>query len=276
VLLDAQIVAADAALSGGGDSMGAAEARAMHAEVARMRLMADREIISNGTAMMRVMLGLPGDAALPPPADDLGEPDLASIPDEAELLDLSRRRPEVMAAEARLRAAEARRADAEANGLPNWEAMAGWSTMEDSQDMRFTVGVGVQIPVQRAPRQAQRIAAGEMVNAARSAVEAAMSEADRDVLVAAARLREHAAAVRLLRDEELPATQAAVDAARAAQASGKANLVDVIQAERRRLTAEQRLLFEKHEYFHWMGELECCIGMSLVDLSRPSSAINEK
>ena len=264
-ILDAAIAATEARLADGSAMvLGMAEARAMRAEVARMRSMAHRDREVMGAAMMRAMMGLPGDAAIPEPGGLIAV-DLSIIPDQADLLEVGRSRPEVARAQAALDLAQARRRDAQANGLPDWEVMAGYTTMEEDRDMRFTLGVGVSVPVQRAPRDAARESAAQGQRAAEARLRQALAEADHEIVAAVARLRDHAEAVRLLEEEELPATAAAVAAAEAALASGMGGLGEVVAARRRHLDAQQRLVFEQHEWFHWLGELECCIGMRTLD-----------
>lgn len=259
-LLDASIQAAESQFAAGGSLMGLAEAKAMRAEVSRMRHMAERDSEVMGASPMRVMMGLSGDAAVPP-ADQVMAVDLSLIPEQADLLSLGRARPEVAITDARIAAARARDRDARANGRPDWEVMVGWTTMEPSDDMRFSVGLGFQLPIQQGPRQAARESSVHELRAAQAAKAQALAEADHEVIAAATHLRDHAFAITLITDEELPATAAAIQAAESAQAGGRGSLVDVIIARRRHLETQQRLIREQRDWFEWIGELEYCIGM---------------
>ncbi len=262
--VEAQIIAAEAMTAGGGPGQDVAMARAELAMLHREEVTVARSLYTNGIAMMLAMVGQPGDATVPPPVAELPPADVAIIPAHQDLLELARARPEVMAATARLQAAQAAQARASTNRLPDWDVEAGWTTMENDQAMRFTLGVGIAIPVPNHARAAERNTAHYQVQAAQAERDQALAEADHAVLDAEARLREFAEHIHILRDQEIPAREAAVNLAASAQANGQGTLGAVILARRLQFSATRELLFAQHEFFHWVGELECCIGMALV------------
>jgi len=268
---EAQIGAAEAMVAGGGPGQDLAMARAELAMLHREHATVSRTLYTNGIAMMVAMLGLPGDATIPPPVAELPPAQVDIIPARQDLLELARGRPEVMAATARLQAAQATLAQASTNRLPDWDVEAGWNTMEDDRAMRFTLGVGVAIPVPDRARAAERSTAQYLVQAAQAERDLARAEADRAVLDAEARLREYAAHIHILRDQEIPAREAAVALAESAQANGQGSLAAGILARRLQFSAKRELLIAEHEFFHWLGELECCIGMALVAPARGAS-----
>ena len=243
--------AADAAASAGGPALPAAEAALALATLDRRLLTATRELTEK-IAALNAMLGRAADAALPPPVVDLE--DAAQLPAIDALKDWAHRLPVVRAAEARVREAEARVAQARRDGRPELGVSAGWSSME-MRDNRFTVGVSTTLPVWRGRRDAAVDEAAAATRAARAGLAKAIADSERDVLENRARLVEGGQAIVLLRTAAIPAAERALAAARAAYGSGTGPLADVLRS--RRMLVETRLqeLIERHEYFHRRGYL---------------------
>lgn len=243
--------AADAAAAAGGPALPAAEAALALATLDRRLLTATREMTEK-TAALNAMLGRAADAALPPPVVELDDP--TPLPPIDTLKTWSHRLPVVHAAEARVREAEARIAQARRDGRPDLGISAGWSSMEE-RDNRFTVGVSTTLPVWRGRRDAAVDEAAADARAARAALAAAIADSERDVLENRARLVEGEQGIALLRTAAIPAAERALAAARAAYAASNGSLSDLLRT--RRMLAETRLAeaIERHEYFHRRGYL---------------------
>jgi outer membrane protein TolC len=243
--------AADAAATAGGPALPAAEAALALATLDRRLLTAHREMAEKAGAL-NAMLGRAADAALPPPVVELDEP--TPLPPVDTLKPWAHRLPVVLAAESRVREAEARIAQARRDGRPELGVSAGWSSMEE-RDNRFSVGVSTTLPVWRGRRDAAVDEAAADARAARAALAAAVADSERDVLENRARLIEGDQAIALLRSAAIPAAERALAAARAAYAAGNGTLADVLRT--RRMLVETRLAeaVERHEYFHRRGYL---------------------
>lgn len=172
------------------------------------------------------------DAPLPPPPQvlDPGAEEEADV--DGRVAAALAARPELLAAEARVRGGEAAVALARRAFLPEVTLTAGYDGGEDAAEMRPMVGVALEVPLQVGRRRAA-------LEEARAGLEAARS--DRAAVEAEVRLAvrsgaERAAAARrvllVVRDRLLPAARDQLDAARAAFETGQESFLAVIVAER--------------------------------------------
>lgn len=188
---------------------------------------AQRRLIARLDALLR----LPADAPLPPPLGALPVPamemgDAASAPAAAV------ERPELRAQRAVIAARQAELDLARLGRRPDFEAMAGYSSMWEDQEHRFTVGVGVNLPLRRGRIAAEVAAAEAELARANAALQRLVDQLDAEAVSAAADRDEAVHLVELYRDRVLPAARDQVQAARSSFETGGESMLGVIEAER--------------------------------------------
>jgi outer membrane protein TolC len=203
-----------------------AEAELLHREV---ELQADRRIAQE---QMNVLLHREPALPLPPLPPTLDEPPADGADAGAG------ERPELRAAEARVRAREARVSLARREALPDLRVMGAFDAMEEEDEMRPQLGIAVSIPLQRTRRAAQLDEAEAELEAARAERAGVESQLHFSVLRARERLAEAHHAREILRDRVLPAARDRVASARAAFEVGQSSFSVLIDAERSLRDAE--------------------------------------
>jgi outer membrane protein TolC len=202
-------------------------AEPLSAEVEIARLEREASDLEADVAVLRAelngLLHRPPDAALPVPAD------LGPVPTVA---DADVQRSELRAAAAAVERAEARVDDARLGFLPELEIRTGYNSMWDAAAMRWTVGLGIMLPVQAGARRAALDAA--RADAARAEAERASVEDRVAVEVRAAEARLVAARRNLVVLDErlLPAAEEQLTARRAAYVTGGSGWLEVLEALR--------------------------------------------
>lgn len=216
--------------SGRGSTQDALQAEVELGNLARERVMLDTERISI-VARLDGLLHRDTTAPLPNPAAELAIPAVPA--DAATLIQAALAdHPDRDAAAARTRAAEANVRSAERAYYPDFELMASYDSMWDMPEHRWMVGVGVELPVQRAKRAAQVDAAQARVAQSRAAAERVSDAIRVDVVRTHRELVEAVLIVKLYDGRLLPAARAQVDAALAGFTTGANDFPAVITAER--------------------------------------------
>jgi len=139
--------------------------------------------------------------------------------------------PRQRAATARVQAREADLAYAERAFYPDLELIATYDGFWDAWQQRLTVGIGVEIPLQRGKRRAavERARAEAAKATAELASVSDMLDEDRDR--ARREVEEASRALELYEHQLLPATRARVDAALAGYTAGQNPFTTVVMAE---------------------------------------------
>jgi outer membrane protein TolC len=141
-------------------------------------------------------------------------------------------RPQRVAADARVRAGEARAALAERAYFPDFEIMGSYDSMWDMPQHRWMVGVGIDVPIQRGKRDANAAAARARVVQAQATRDRTVDDIRVEVTRAHREVEEAIHVVELYDTRLLPAARAQVDAALAGLATGQNDFPAVIGAER--------------------------------------------
>lgn len=187
----------------------------------RERLMLDTQQRA-AIARLNRLLHRPPEAPLPPPPEQL----VAAGPPSAAAVD-----PRT-AARARVRARRAAVASAERAFYPDLELMAGYDAMFDDWRHRFTIGLAIEIPLERSGRVAS-VERARAALAGASAELAAASDALAEDRARARRDVDEATSTLALYDQRaVPNARARIDAALAAFTAGQASFSTVMMAER--------------------------------------------
>jgi len=164
----------------------------------------------------------PGEA--PPPAP--------GAPGHGELAAALADRPELRAADARVRAGEAEVALARRAFLPDVTLVGGYDGMEEASEMRPMVGLSFEVPLQLGRRRAALEEARARLESARAERAALEAELHAALASAAARVEEARRVLAVVRDRLLPAARDRLDAARAAFETGQEDFDALITAQR--------------------------------------------
>ena len=182
-------------------------------------------------AKMDALLRRPADVPLPPAPGDLPVPAMDMEHGPA-LASAAVERPELRAQRAAIAARRAELELARRGRQPDFEAMAGYSSMWDTPEHRFTVGVGVNLPLRRRRIAAEIAAAQAELERSNAALQRLTDQFDAEAVTAAADRDEAVHLVELYRDRVLPAARDQVQAARASFETGGESMLGVIEAER--------------------------------------------
>ena len=215
-------------------------------------------------------------------ASELRRPDTLPSPPDAlaigEPITLLRRRPDVAAAESAVLAAAARAGVAAADVFPRLVLTGGVGLQSfsvadvDNRGRRFGIGVGVTVPFLEWNRIRQRILAAD------ATAEAALADYERTALIA---LEEAERAITTYAQERarfrhldlaVRSARAAADLARQRFQLGADNFLTVLDAERVRLDAEDRLAQSRVEVTRQAASIFKALGGGWSEAERLTSA----
>lgn len=179
-------------------------------------------------------------------SDPFGVPPAALPPLDALLLRAASN-PDLLAAEARLRATQAGVEVERAARVPNLEVSAGARRFEESGDFGFVAGVSVELPLFTRNMDGVRAAEAD-AEAVRLEATSARLKAEARIRQLYARLAALEAKILRLKETALPLTERALALVRQAHQQGKAGYLDVLEARRSLVEARLRFIETVTEY----------------------------
>ncbi len=221
-------------------------------------------------AMINGLLNRSPQSTLPPPAPlpAPGEPPTLQVLQEAALEE----HPELRRIQARIAGARARHGLAEKDYFPDFRLSAGYNSLWDDADKRWTVGLSVNLPFDFSnKRSASRDAASADI------MRYQWQLTDREAQLLAqleqgrARVEEAREIVAIHRQRLLPLAEESLDAAVADYRAGQGSFLNVIDAERQQLRTEDNLARAQADYLRTLADLERAAGRPL-DIAPPTSA----
>lgn len=225
-------------------------------------------------AQINALLGRPADRPLPPPGR-LAEPQELP-PAERLRTAAAHRHPELSGLRDRVAAGEAEVDLVRKDFYPDFELMTGYSNMWDERDMRWTVGVGISLPLDRGKRRAELDAA----KAARQRAEWNLADRRAGLLAeletARAKAAESQHIIHLYENRLLPLARETLNASLAAYRSGDGDFLSVIEAEKEALRAELELARARADYARRLAELKRWTGGELPAADRTPSQDNRE
>ncbi len=239
---------------------------ALQAEVARARLAAEAITLERRRrevqARINALLNRPAQADLPPPAalpEPITLPPLASLQQSA-----AHEHPALARVRARIAEAQAQKDLAEKDFYPDFRVMAGYNSLWDNPDKRWTIGVGINLPLDY----------GDKRNAALDAARAELIRSrwqmtDREARLlgelesARAGVEAAASVIGIHQSRLLPLAEDNLAAARADYRAGAGSFLNVIDAERERLRTEEGAARARADYVRRLAELERWVGAPL-------------
>jgi cobalt-zinc-cadmium efflux system outer membrane protein len=235
-----------------------AEAELTHLEHDAVVLASQRTIT---VAQMNELLHRDPELPLPPPPKDLtvsAAPDArgaAHLADEA-----ASHRPEIAATRSRARAEQARAERAERESYPDISVSTSYSSMWDTPEHRWMVGLSLNVPIQLG----RRAGAIEEANAARARFDSETGrltdKARTEVFVALKRLEEAAHVLHLYEERLIPVARDQVDAARAGFITSRNDFVAVIGAEKNLRGVELEYQMMRADFDKQRAELDNACG----------------
>lgn len=189
-------------------------------------------------ARIGALLHRRSEAPLPPPPSRLDPPALEPLEVDALVLRALRERPELRAAEARVRGRRSGVALARREFLPDVTLVGGWDGLWQEAELRPMVGLSIDLPIRIARRRAALAEANAELSGATSERTALEDEVRFEVTSAALRVEESRHVLHLIENRVLPAARDRVEAARAGFETGRNGFDALIEAERQLRDAE--------------------------------------
>ena len=138
--------------------------------------------------------------------------------------------------------------------------MGTYNSLWEAPEQRFTVGVGVNLPVQRARRQAAVEEAQARQMRAEQEYARLVDTVRVDVEQAYQRLLDVHHAIRLFQDRLLPAAHDRIEAARAGFEAGRTTFLTVIDAEKNQRTVTLRYQELLADLYRRQAQLDRAVG----------------
>jgi len=199
------------------------------------------------------------------PRFERAEGDLARlprVPSEAELASLLEASPSVSRWQAELARRNASRARATSDRVPDVTVIAGPRRLSGPGDTAFVVGVSVPLPLWNRHRFAIAEAEHRVAKVAAEASSARLRSVT-DLATARVGLQASSEEAQLLRTRVLPGTERAVEALRRGYEQGRFAQIEVLDAERARLAAQDQYLRALVEAHHSAQQIERLTGVPL-------------
>ncbi|HET8935108.1 MAG TPA: TolC family protein [Polyangiales bacterium] len=209
------------------------------------------------TAQINALLHRDPERALPPPPAAVPARD--SDP-EASPEKMLAQRPDIAAARARVRIADARRQVAEREYHPDLTLALNYNSMWDMPEHRFMAGVSLNLPLQRERRQAALDEAAAMRASAESDSQNMTDAARAELAVSARRISEAERAVTLFEQRIVPLARERIEAVRAGFISAQNSFSALIEAERALRSAELELLMARADLSKQRAALDRTLG----------------
>jgi len=209
-------------------------------------------------ARLNALMNEPPDAALPPPATI---PSGQALPPRRDLIErASAHHPELRILEHRVAETSADIRLAEKEFYPDFRVEAGYNSLWEPQEKRWTFGVSINIPLNQSRREAELNAA----RADRRQAEWRLADRRSELLSELTRLHsevERAAnTIELFENRLQPLSQNTFDVSISEYESGSGDFLDVIAAERNKLKIEISAFRAKADYYRARADLEFWVG----------------
>lgn len=209
-------------------------------------------------ARMNTLLNRPPDASIPPP-HSLAEisllPELKSLRIKA-----LQSRPELKMISATIDANRTQMELAELEYYPDFNVSAGYNSLWDNEDKRFTIGVGFNLPLGQAKREAaEKEARAKMKQATwrKTELEAKINE---ELQIAYVRVEESLHVLKLYREQLTPLADADLNAAKADYQAGKSDFLTLISSEKNRMQTQLQTEQALADSYRRYAELEYAVG----------------
>ena len=207
--------------------------------------------------VLNTLLQRPPDAPVPPPSN---LPGVTRLPDVVSLREAALEiHPDLRALEARVEASRRRVALAKRDFYPDIRVTASYNSLWNQGEKRFTVGAGINIPLQGKRRSIMDEARADVTRLdleQRAKVSQILGEVQR----AHDRVRESTHVLSLYRDRLRPLAEENLDAARSDYEAGSGDFLDLIDAEKNLMQTQLELERALADYHRHLATLERSVG----------------
>ena len=234
-----------------------AEVELTHIEHARVVLEAQRDVV---VAELNGLLHRAPAQPIPPPPVKVAAPAAVPASDRPLEAEALRRRPELAAGQAQIRAGQAATRLAKKQYWPDFELMGSYNSMWAMPEHQWMVGVGINLPLWRDRRRAGVDEAQARTRRAREDLARRDDQIRSQVRQAYLRLEEAHHVVMLYQDRILPATTDQVAAARAGFVSGQNSFLALVEAEKGQRDVELALAQARAELDQRRADLDRAVG----------------
>lgn len=202
--------------------------------------------------------------AFVPPPSPLTIP--LSLPDIENVLDAAAEyHPEIARAEAMVSASRSKVRLAEKEFYPSFGVSTGYNSLMPGERMRWTVGVSLNIPLNRGKRQSSLSAARADERAREFKLIDRRAQLHSEITSVHADVTQVIKSIALIEGRILPLAQQTLDVSISEYRSGAGDFLSVITAERNALTTEQSLYRARADLFRQLAALERAAGGQLND-----------
>ena len=209
-------------------------------------------------ARINTLLHREADHPLPPPPVEIRP--LDSLPPAETLQQTAAEcRPDLFAAQARVRAEEANYALARREYYPDLSVVAKYDGFMP-EDMRPQVGMELNVPLQRSRRSAAVREASERLQQRRAEYQERLDQVRFEVQSAFDRAAQSQRVIHLYEEKILPATQRSVESAVANYTSGKLDFLRLLDSERQVYSQREMYYQAIAEYHRRLAELDRAAG----------------
>ena len=181
------------------------------------------------------------------------------------------RHPEISRLDAQISASKSRVTLAEKAFYPDFRVGVSYNSLWDDSDKRSIVGVSINLPLDRSKRKSELNRTRADTRRAQWSLVERRAELLADLAQARAEVLEAQASVALYQDELVPLSAEYLETALTDYQSGSGAFLNVITAERRKLSTDLALARARADYTRRLAELERWVGGS-IHSSLPSPA----
>lgn len=251
---------------------------ALQAEVARARLETDALTLERRRrevqAHINALLNRSPEANVPLPA---ALPEPVPVPPMIWLQQRAvQEHPALERIRSRISEAQVQKDLAKKDFYPDFRLMAGYNSLWDSSDKRWTVGVGINLPLDYGNKRSSTLDAAQA-----ELMQQRWQLTDREAQLLGelestrAAVEESEAVIEVYRSRLLPLAQDNLSAARADYRAGAGSFLNIIDAEREQLRTEDSLARSHADYWRRRAELERWLGIELDKTPPQSPGIEE-
>jgi outer membrane protein TolC len=209
--------------------------------------------------MLNALLRRDATAPIPPPAAVLPVP-AAPLRADSAIAMARASRPELRGLDAMRDARSAEKSLADRQRLPEFEFEVRYDGFMQESEMRPQVGVGMNLPILYGRINAARREAGAKLQQLEWERAALLARIDAEVASAAARVEDTGHELHIVEERVVPATERALDAARAAYEANRGEFIALLNAERDLARARLSLHETRVRYFAAAAELDRAVG----------------
>jgi outer membrane protein TolC len=178
----------------------------------------------------------------------------------------AREHPALARVHARIAEAQTQKDLTEKDFYPDFRLMAGYSSLWDNPDKRWTIGVGINLPLDYGNKRSATLdAARAELMRRRWQLTDGEAQLLGEIEAARAGVEEAASVIAIYRSRLLPLAEDNLAAARADYRAGAGSFLNVIDAEREQLRTEDGLARARADYLRRLAELERWVGAPVTD-----------